>query len=449
MTVTPLFAAVELWFDADIDAWPLVMASLIAVGCALLGAVFVVRRTALLGDAVSHSVLPGVAAGLLLSGLLVGHSEGGAFGMSTSMLFILAGALIAGLLSTAMIEALSSHSRIKPDTALGAVFPAFFAAGVILIRSQASDAHFDVDCVFYGSLENIDNARQVMPTMVSTVLVVLFFALAYKEILITSFDRELSRSLGLRFRLINVLLIALLAMTVVSAFEAVGAILVIAFLIVPPATATLLVDRFHRVLLLSMLFGLTAAFFGSWLTILLGNVDLDTARAPSVAVTAGVQFLVAFTLSPKHGLVATSRRARSLRRRILEENLLAAVYRIEAPDDRKQVGLEEAALALDYPTSHLRSTMTHCIRRGELVGFDDGRMCLTDSGRSRVETIIRARRLWESYMITEMGAAPDHAHDAADRIEHHLQPGLVRDLEELLDRPQVAPRGPTIRDGSG
>ena len=449
MMMTPFVASVELWFDLDIDLWPLVMASLIGVSCGLLGTVFLVRRTALLGDAVSHSLLPGVAGGLLLSSLFVRHSEGSVFGASVSMLFILAGALAAGLLSTAMIEAFFRSSRIKEDTALGAVFPAFFAAGVILINKTARDAHFDVDCVFYGALENIGTAQQVLPTILSTVLVLLFFTLAYKEILITSFDRGLSRNLGLRVGLVNRLLIALLATAVVSAFEAVGAILVIAFLIVPPATATLLVDRFHLVLFVSALFGLTAAFLGCWLTIALGNVGLQTARAPSVAVVAGVQFLVALTLSPKHGLIATSLRARSLRQRILEENLLGAVYRLEALPGRERIGLEEAARALDYATSSLRGAATRSVRRGELTGFDDGRVRLTDIGRARVEEIIRAHRLWESYMITEMGAAPDHVHDAADTIEHHLQPELVRDLENLLGYPEADPHGRTIPGSAG
>ena len=224
----------SLWFDWSIDLWPLVMGGLVAVTCGLLGTVFLVRRTALLGDAVSHSVLPGVAGGLLAAGLLTrGDTEGHAFGASVAMLFVVAGALIAGTLSTALIEALHRYSRIKPDTALGAVFPAFFAAGVILIEVAARGAHFDLDCVFYGALESIDSFERVVPTLVATGLVVAFFACGYKEILITSFDDALARSLGLRVRVIQRVLIALLAVAVVAAFEAVGAILVVAFLVIP------------------------------------------------------------------------------------------------------------------------------------------------------------------------------------------------------------------------
>jgi len=436
----------SLWFDWSIDLWPLVMGGLVAVTCGLLGTVFLVRRTALLGDAVSHSVLPGVAGGLLAAGLLTrGDTEGHAFGASVAMLFVVAGALIAGTLSTALIEALHRYSRIKPDTALGAVFPAFFAAGVILIEVAARGAHFDLDCVFYGALESIDSFERVVPTLVATGLVVAFFACGYKEILITSFDDALARSLGLRVRVIQRVLIALLAVAVVAAFEAVGAILVVAFLVIPPATARLLDDRFHRVLLLAALCGASAAFFGAWLTIVLADehIGLETLRAPSMAVVAGLQFFAAFLLAPRRGLLVVNARRRAMRRRIADENLLGAVYRLESAHE-SGVDLETAARALRYALGVVRASCRRAARCGEIAVEADGRVRLTAIGRARIEQIIRAHRLWESYMTAELGAAPDHVHDAADRIEHHLQPSLVRDLEALLGSPTRDPHGREI-----
>ena len=188
----PALAATELWFDWEIDTWPLLMALLVAMSCGLLGSVFLVRRTALLGDAVSHSVLPGIAGGLLLAGLVL-EQDDHVFGASATMLFVLGGALAAGLASTMLIEALHRYSRIKPDTALGAVFPAFFAVGVILIRLAARDAHFDQDCVFYGSLEVIGELNQVVPTLACSILVVLFFicfsATSLRRPILLSFSR--------------------------------------------------------------------------------------------------------------------------------------------------------------------------------------------------------------------------------------------------------------------
>ena len=435
--------AAELWFDWDIDTWPLLMALLVGMSCGLLGTVFLVRRTALLGDAVSHSVLPGIAGGLLLAGIVLEHSDEHVFGASATMLFILAGALVAGLASTMLIEALHRHSRIKPDTALGAVFPAFFAIGVILIRVAARDAHFDQDCVFFGSLEVIGEFNQVVPTLLCSILVVLFFLAFYKEILITSFDRQLSGTLGVPVGLINFLLVSLLALAVVVAFEAVGAILVIALLIIPPATAQLLSYRFDRVLLLSALFGLSAAFLGSWMTILLETIGFETARAPTVAVVAGLQFFLALIFSPEQGLLAQALRKRALESRILEENLLGSIYRLGGASPGKPVTLGEAAARIDYSPGKLAAALRRCKSRGEL-SVAGGTISLTAGGREMVAGIIRGHRLWESYMIHEMGAASDHVHDAADHIEHHLQPALVKELEELLGNPDLDPHGSEI-----
>ena len=435
--------AADLWFDWEIDTWPLLMALLVGLSCGLLGTVFLVRRTALLGDAVSHSVLPGIAGDLLLAGYLVKQEDEHVFGTSTTMLFIMGGALLAALASTMLIEALHRYSRIKPDTALGAVFPAFFAAGVILIRIVARDAHFDEDCVFYGSLEVIGEGSQVLPTLLCSILVVLFFLGFYKEILITSFDRQLSRALGLPTGLVNLLLVSLLALAVVVAFEAVGAILVIALLIIPAATAQLLSYRFDRVLLLAAFFGLSAAFLGSWMTILLETVGFETARAPTVAVVAGLQFLLALAFSPEQGLLVQGLRKRALESRILEENLLGAVYRLGGNPPAEPVLLEDAATRLGYAPAKLAAALRRCVSRKELT-VNQASVSLTSQGEEKVAEIIRGHRLWESYMIHEMGAAADHVHDAADQIEHHLQPGLVKELEELLGNPEVDPHGSQI-----
>ncbi len=443
----PGLAATELWFDWEIDTWPLLMALLVAMSCGLLGAVFLVRRTALLGDAVSHSVLPGIAGGLLLAGIVLENNDH-VFGASATMLFVLGGALAAGLASTMLIEALHKYSRIKPDTALGAVFPAFFAVGVILIRLAARDAHFDQDCVFYGSLEVIGELNQVIPTLACSILVVIFFLCFYKEILISSFDSQFAGTLGLPVGLVNLLLTSLLALAVVVAFEAVGAILVIALLIIPAATAQLISSRFDRVLLLSALFGLSAAFFGSWMTVLLEVVGFETARAPTVAVFAGLQFLLALVFSPAQGLLAQAWRKRALESRILEENLLGSIYRLSGGVSSQGFRLKEIAAPLGYPPGKLGGALRRCRARGEL-DVDREAFSLSARGRERIAGIIRGHRLWESYMIHEMGAASDHVHDAADYIEHHLQPGLVKELEELLGNPNLDPHGSEIPGAEG
>ena len=435
----------DWWFDWSIDTWPLLMGVLVGLGCGLLGCVFLLRRAALLGDAVSHSVLPGVAAGLLVAGLFHRQAAGEleVFGVSFSFLFVVGGALIAGLAATSLIEALHRYSRIKPDTAIGAVFPAFFAVGVIFIEVAARGAHFDVECVFYGSLENIGHGGQVVPTLVSAILVTIFFLVGTKEILISSFDPDLSDGMGLPTRLVQRLLVALLAMTVVSAFEAVGAILVVAFLIVPPATARLLSDRFQRVLFLSAVLGVSAAVLGSWLTIALSNLGFETARAPTMAIVAGLQFALAFLFAPKAGLWFQHLRHRALTQRIADENLLGSVWRLET-QTQGRVAVAQVADALGYDRRTVLAAQARCRARGELEVDADAALHLSEEGRKRIEEVIRAHRLWESWLAHELGAAPDHVHDAADQMEHHLRPDLVRELEAQLEFPDRDPHGTEI-----
>ncbi|MEM7230754.1 MAG: metal ABC transporter permease [Planctomycetota bacterium] len=437
----------ELWFNWEIDTWPLVMASLVGFACALLGTIFMLRRAALIGDAVSHSVLPGIAVGLLLAGQFTHDDE--AFTVSWSMLFLLGGALVAGLLSTAVIEALHRFTRIKEDTALGAVFPAFFAAGVILVNTLARDAHFDENCIFYGSLEVISSFSQVIPTLLCAILVVLLYLCAYKELLASSFDPQYCATIGLRTRAIEYSLIAILTATVVCAFEAVGAVLVIAFLVIPPATAYLLSDRLHRVLVIAAGLGTAAGALGCWMTLALEGVGFETARAPSAALVAGAFFVLAFLFAPERGLIAQIRTRRGLRERILDENLLAAVYRVSRAEEGQSrgVALEGVREFLRYPISRLKQSAGRAMRRGELVHSADQSYALSEAGTLRVEQLVRAHRLWEIYMTSEMGAAPDHVHDAADEIEHFLQPGLVDDLDAQLDRPATDPHGKTIPTG--
>lgn len=440
----------DLWFAAELDTWSVVMAVLIGTGCGLLGTVFLLRRAALLGDAVSHSVLPGIAVGLIAAHVGRGSAEGAEIGVNFTTVFILGGALVAGVLSTGIIELLARHTRIKPDAALGAVFPAFFAAGVILIDVFGRGSHLDTRCVFLGALENIGSFEQVAPTLVTTLAVLVFFALASKEVLATSFDPGFARSIGLPTRGVSIALVILLAAVVVTAFEAVGAVLVIAFLIVPPATATLLSDRFTRVFLLAAVFGVSAGVLGCWITVVLDHFGIQSSRAPTMALTAGAQFAVAFLFAPRRGALARVRHFSRLRRRILDENFLGAVYRLStrgSDGNFQPVIAERVADSLHEELSRLRPAIVRECRRGGVVAGHDGTVILTDEGELRIRNVLRAHRLWESYLAREMGAPSDHVHEAADEVEHFLHPQLLEELDRHLEQPETDPHGRKIPPG--
>jgi manganese/zinc/iron transport system permease protein len=291
---------VEPWTTAlPTYGWMVLMDFLVTATCGLIGNYLILRRMALVGDAISHSVLPGLAIAFLATG-----------GLSLPAMMI--GALGAGLLTTTIIEFIHSKSRIKADAAIGITFCTLFALGVVLINVFASRVHLDADCVLYGELSYLHKpARAIAPRPVLimggvgltvTALIVLF----YKELLVSSFDSMLSASLGFRPKVIHLCLMAMLSIVIVAAFESVGAILVIAMLILPGATAQLITNRLTTCLWLSVVHAALSAVLGLHLA-----VWLDCSMAGAVVVAGAFLFLLAWWFAPG-GLI--SGRFRSINR---------------------------------------------------------------------------------------------------------------------------------------
>ncbi|MBI3925543.1 MAG: metal ABC transporter permease [Armatimonadetes bacterium] len=293
------------------------MGMLVSVTCGVLGCFLVVRRMALLGDAVSHAVLPGLVLAFVFSGSY------GALAMGI-------GAVAAGLLSTVLIEGIHRNSRIKQDASLGIVLTALFSLGVVLINLLAGKAHLDQECVLYGEIAfvplqaavdvlGLAVPEPVVHMAVVMLLIMLGIVLFYKELLITSFDPQLADSLGIRSSRIHYGLMAALSLTVVSSFESVGAILVVAMLIVPGATAFLLASRLHWMLALAAVHG-----FLSTATGLVLAVQWDCSIAAAMVIAGAGLFLLAVIFSPRFGLFSRAFRRRQLRNHAAREGLHVA-----------------------------------------------------------------------------------------------------------------------------
>jgi len=290
--------------ELDSFGWVVLMGFLVATACGLVGNYLILRRMALVGDAISHSVLPGLAVGFL-----VANSRG-----STPM-FV--GALVAGVFTTILIEIIHKKSRVKQDAAIGISFTSLFAIGVILISLYASKVDLDQECVLYGEIGNIwiDTPFQVGsiilgPTAVVrmacvTLLTLGLILLFYKELLVSSFDPGLAYSLGINATAVHYALMCLLSVVVVSAFESVGAILVIAMLILPGATASLLSQRLPIVLCLSAVHAALSSVLGIHLALW-----LNCSIAGAMVVTGAALFGLAWIFSPSQGLIRHWTRSR-------------------------------------------------------------------------------------------------------------------------------------------
>lgn len=350
----------------------LLTASIIAASCALVGSFLVLRKMALLGDAISHAVLPGIVVAFLVSG-------------SRSPLPMLIGAASLGMLTVLLVELAARTRRLREDTSIGVVFPALFAIGVILISRYAGQVDLDLDCVLYGEIAYAPwdlmyiGERPIGPRalwiggsvlLLDLVLVTLF----YKELKLTTFDPQLAAALGFAPAAVHYLLMVLVSITVVGAFESVGAILVVAMLVVPPATAYLLTERLSRMLLLSIALGIASALIGYGLARI-----WDASIAGAMASVSGVLFLTTFLLSPRHGLAAKLWRRRKLGRAMSEQLLM-----LHLSHAGPALPLPEIANRFAWRPRLLEQTARRLEAKGWLAGDDDG-LRLTVEGRAALD----------------------------------------------------------------
>jgi manganese/zinc/iron transport system permease protein len=443
---------------SSLDSWIVVTAALAAMACAVPGVFLVIRRQSMMGDALSHTTLPGVVIAFLLAHWLrtSGWLSEEAYDASRHGVMF-AGALIIGIVSAGLTEAVQKLGKVEASAALGVVFTSLFAVGLLLIRIAADSVHLDPDCVLYGIVETV-----VLDTIGSTgipraavtslavlvanlVLVVLFF----KELRLSAFDGALATTLGINAQAMHYGLMAITAATLVSAFETVGSILVIAMLIAPAATSHLLTDRLSVMIGLSLFFAAAAAVLGHGMAITIPPILFsrlgfptvgDASVAGMIAVASGLLFFGAMLFGPRYGIFSRITHQTRLGLRIAAEDVLGLLYRAE-----EQPGRAAAQPIMSPAVGRWLTSLA--LRRlawsGAIIPTSDGYQ-LTDSGRARAEQLVRAHRLWESYMAKHFELPEDHLHDTAARVEHYLDPALRARLADELETPDMDPHGRAI-----
>ncbi len=277
------------------------IAVVVAVVLALPGAFLVLRRMALMSDAISHTVLLGIVLAFFITKDI------------TSPLLVI-GAALTGVLTVALVEAVRRTRLVKKDAAIGLVFPVLFSIAVILISRYAGQVHLDTDAVLLGEiafapfrrlvLGGVDLGPRTLYLMGAILaLNVTMIIVFYKELKLSTFDAGLAAALGFSPAIIHYVFMTLVSLSVVGAFDAVGSILVVALMIAPPAAAYLLTDRLPVMLWLSGALGAVAGVSGFWFAWI-----TDTSIAGSMATLAGVIFLLTFLFAPERGIVALARR---------------------------------------------------------------------------------------------------------------------------------------------
>lgn len=437
------------------DLWVIITGALAAAACGLLGCFLVLRRMSMMGDAISHAVLPGLALAFMLTGT-----------RTSASMFV--GAAVVGVLTAVFTQWVHTRGKVEQGAAMGVVFTSLFAVGLLLLSAAAHYVDLDPRCVLYGALEltPLDSfalgGGWEIPRATLTLGMVLLADLAlvlvlYKELKLSSFDPQLATTLGINATVVHYLLMTFVAITVVAAFESVGSIIVIAMLIVPAAAASLLTTRLSTMLLLSAAIGVASAALGH-----IGAMQIprmfgfqDTTTAGMIAVAAGALFGVAWLFAPRQGVLSALVRRLRLSVRIIREDILGLLYRLR--ERGEPAGASDVLALMRTAKSHglLASRLAlWMLRRQGMLATGAEQLALTPSGLERGRQLIRAHRLWEAYLEKHGALSQQRLHLAAERLEHETDAALRRRLDAEMGEPARDPHGREIppsvrRDGGG
>lgn len=420
-----------------IDTW-IVVGALSAAAYALLGNYLVLRRISMMGDAISHAVLPGLAIAFLVTG-------------SRASLPMLMGAILIGVVTTLLIQGIDCLSGLDRGASMGVVFTTLFAIGLILICQAADHVDLDPSCVLYCAIEltpldtvlifGQDIPQAAVTSGIMLIINLIFVIVFFKELRITAFDPALATTMGINANLMHYGLMTLVAATTIAAFESVGSILVIAMLIVPGAAAHLITDRLGRMLAISVLFAVASAVLGhvGAITILPWFGFPDTSTAGMMALTTGFLFLLVFLFAPRYGVVGRAVSQLRLGLHIISDDILGFLYRYHelAPTGAAPVPITEIKKALKAGSTV--RLMVWKLKRDRLMRGNDRGLTLTEKGIAAGQGLIRSHRLWETYLCDVMGYCDADVHRHAHRFEYVTDPATQQRLREVTGNPGLDP----------
>lgn len=394
----------------------------LGLAAGVIGALAVLRRRALVGDALAHAALPGVCVAFLV------------FRERSLPLFLL-GALVFGVLGVLTMNAIRRFTRIKEDAAIAIVLGSFFGLGIMLsgmIQRLPSGNRAGLDSFLFGKAAGMVHADLLL-SAAACILALLGVAALYKELKLVGFDREFAGSLGWPVGLLDLTLMALLAIVTVVGLPAVGVVLMAALLIIPGVTAKFWTDRLAPHLALAGLFGMLSGLLGSALSAVLPSPNSSMSRGfptgPLIVLVAGTLFVASLLFAPRRGLVARWRTARLLQQNIDDEHLLRDLYELQEADT--PASLSTLAARRTWRTGALHSALRRALANAD-VSERNSTITLTASGLTRAVRVIRSHRLWELYLHEHAGVAPDHVDRDADLIEHFITPDLLAKFEAQL-----------------
>lgn len=352
------------------------IAVIVAVACALPGVFLVLRKMSMMSDSITHTILLGIVLAFFVT-----HD------LSSPLL--IAGAALMGVVTVWLTETLNRTRLLAEDAAIGIVFPLLFSIAIILITRYAGSVHLDTDSVLLGELAFAPfdrmvaagadiGAKAIYTTGVLLLINLVAILIFFKELKVVTFDPMLAAVLGFAPGLVHYGLMTLVSLTAVGAFQAVGSVLVVAFMIGPPVTAYLLTDDLKRMLILSGLIGAANGVLGYQAAVL-----LDVSIAGSMAVMTGIVFLLVFAFAPRRGLVSVLRRRGMQKIEFGRKTLLFHLHNHEgSAEEQKEAGVDSVTGHLHWNQAFSKEILSRLQKDG-LIRIDEGVIKLTESGRQK------------------------------------------------------------------
>lgn len=397
---------------------------------AVVGSFTFLRKRALIGDAIAHSILPGICLAFMLGG-------------TKNYFLLITGAFISGWVSILSVDYIVKKSKLKEDTAIGLVLSVFFGLGILLlthIQQGGNAAQTGLDSFLFGKAASMVGSDVLIFSCISFILIVTVF-LFYKELQLISFDEAFANSIGLPVKWISFLLSSLTVLAVVTGIQAVGVVLMAALLITPIAAARYWSGYLPRILILSAIIGGFSGFAGTYVSYIAPNMP----TGPWVVMVLSVIALLSIIFAPKKGILARWYTQFKHRRLIQEENILKAFFQIAESNasfgEPKTISMIREKR---YYSEKLTIKIFKRLKRQGFLNRNKQGYYLSKYGQRKAARLVKLHRLWELYLTEYLRIAADHVHEDADTIEHLITPELEKRLEEKLNYPKTDPHNSEI-----
>lgn len=418
--------------------------TILGVASGLVGSFLLLRKRSLMGDALSHACLPGIV--LLFIVMVTMGSEG------KNLAGLLLGASATGVAGVGLVMLISNTSRVKDDAAMGIVLSVFFGIGIAMlamIQTVPGASSAGLEKFIYGQAASMVMQDFMLLSGVALLITVVCMFLM-KEFALLCFDQSFGRCMGVPVHLLDMVLMALVAAVTVVGMQAVGLILIIAYLITPAATARFWTDNLRTMLVLSSVFGGLSGWLGASISALLPKMPAGAV----IVLMAATLFIFSMLFGTARGIVKRVISHRQLKIKVGRQHLLRAVFEIieahhKAADrtvlPNKPIGYKSLLQHRSWSPASLNALLRRGRREDHIQLYDGNMVSLTESGFGEAARITRNHRLWEIFLITHADIAPSHVDRDADSVEHILSPEMVRELEKTLDASvdtQIIPPSP-------